>query len=173
MSAAWLKTREKLDLERLDENIKPLDLECLDFLQIPVLSSKIVRMRDPISTQALLSAIRRLSPDSPVNDPKKWYTSQKEHWLGWLGEYQGPGAYGRVVKVRDAQYAYNHIVEFKMLLYLARAAGVNPSSIAAAELASAEVRTPMQKSGAIRSVIPWETVAAALWENYFSDSGQE
>jgi hypothetical protein len=36
-----------------------------------------------------------------------WYRSQKEHWLGWLAEYDGPGAYGRSAKTpRDAQYAY-------------------------------------------------------------------
>jgi len=24
-----------------------------------------------------------------------WYRSQKQHWLGWLTEYSGPGAYGK------------------------------------------------------------------------------
>jgi hypothetical protein len=24
-----------------------------------------------------------------------WYASQKQHWLGWLGDYASPGAYGR------------------------------------------------------------------------------
>jgi hypothetical protein len=24
-----------------------------------------------------------------------WYNSQKQHWTGWLGEYDGPGAYSR------------------------------------------------------------------------------
>jgi len=26
-----------------------------------------------------------------------WYTSQKEHWLGWLSECSGPGYHGRGV----------------------------------------------------------------------------
>jgi hypothetical protein len=56
-------------------------------------------------------AIRRLPADDPVVDPKKWYTTQKQHWVGWLGEYQGPGFYGRRTgSRRDAEYAYNHIV---------------------------------------------------------------
>ena len=24
-----------------------------------------------------------------------WWSTQKEHWLGWLTEYNGPGYYGR------------------------------------------------------------------------------
>jgi len=48
---------------------------------------------------------------------------QKEHWLGWLGAHHGPGAYGRKSNAkRNAMYAYNHIVEFKMLLWLMEAA---------------------------------------------------
>ena len=35
-----------------------------------------------------------------------WYTSQQEHWLGWLAEYDGPGAYGRKTsKRRSAGFA--------------------------------------------------------------------
>src|ERR1700680_3404466 len=40
-----------------------------------------------------------------------WYRSQQEHWLGWLSEYDGPGAYGRKTSVvRSAEFAYNHVV---------------------------------------------------------------
>jgi hypothetical protein len=39
-----------------------------------------------------------------------WYTSEKEHWMGWLAEYDGPGAYGRQSDQRcDARFVYNHI----------------------------------------------------------------
>jgi hypothetical protein len=44
------------------------------------------------------------------NDEGVWYTSQKEHWLGWLSEYDGPGAYGRKRWMgRSAEFVYNHI----------------------------------------------------------------
>jgi hypothetical protein len=52
-----------------------------------------------------------------------------------------------------------------MLLYLADASGVEPKLLAAANRAFANGTTLMQKSGAIRAIIPWETVAAALWPN--------
>ena len=80
-----------------------------------------------ISIAQLMRAIRRLPPDEPHIDPSKWYKTQKEHWLGWLSEYHGPDAYGRRSdNKRDAEFAYNHIVEPKMLLWLIETAGVKP-----------------------------------------------
>lgn len=82
-------------------------------------------MERPISIREFIHKIERLSSDEPVHDPRVWYMTQKEHWLGWLREYDGPGAYGRIAgKQRDARFAYNHIVEPKMLLWLIEAAGV-------------------------------------------------
>lgn len=124
------------------------------------------RMTEPITVKALIAAIRLLRPDTPVKNSKKWYLTQKEHWLGWLTEYNGPGAYGRQTGLqRDAKYAYNHIVEPEMLLYLASASGVDSVLVAAANHAFTERTTLMQASGAIRKIIPWETIAKALWPN--------
>jgi hypothetical protein len=124
-------------------------------------------MRDPISIRRLRAVIRTLPNDRRVIDPNKWYRSQKEHWLGWLGEYAGSGAYGRKGGVgRDARFAYNHIVEPAMLLYLARAAGVARTRLAAARRDAAAGRTLMEQSAAIRKIIPWEVVAAKLWADY-------
>ncbi|NDP40491.1 MAG: hypothetical protein GZ093_17410 [Rhodoferax sp.] len=124
-------------------------------------------MHDPISIRSLLSAIRALPPDPPVHNPKKWYRTQKEHWIGWLSEYEGPGAYGRQTGVkRDAKFAYNHVVQPELLLYLAKASGIDRKLLGAADLAFAQGKTLMQKAGAIRAIIRWETVAAALWVNY-------
>lgn len=84
-------------------------------------------MGKPVSIGRFIKAIRTLPADEPCVYPKKWYTNQKEHWLGWLGEYHSPGAYGRKSEVRrDAKYFYNHVVEVKMLLWLIEAAGVEP-----------------------------------------------
>lgn len=75
--------------------------------------------KDSVSISNLMRAIERLPSDKPVMDPKKWYKTQKEHWLGWLREYHGPSAYGRKNgRRRDAKFAYNHIVEPKMLVWL-------------------------------------------------------
>jgi len=116
-----------------------------------------------------MTAIRGLRADRPVRDPGKWYLTQKQHWLGWLSEYDGPGAYRRQTGVkRDARFAYTHIVEPAMLLYLASASGIDRKLLAAARRASARGTTLMKKSSSIRALIPWETVGAALWRSYSS-----
>ena len=124
-------------------------------------------MRDPISIRLLLSAIRKLPPDEPVHHPSRWYLTQKSHWMGWLSEYEGAGAYGRKTGVpRDAKFAYNHVVCSELLLYLASAAKVEQRLIDAAASEFDNGASLMQKSGAIRKIIPWETVATAIWPNY-------
>ena len=116
------------------------------------------------SVAKLLRAIRPLVADEEIIDPKKWYLTQKQHWLGWLADYAGPGAYGRKLgPKRDARFAYNHIVEGKMLLWLAEASGVEPRLVRKARREAAKWSTLMQQAGAIRRVLTWDIVAAALW----------
>ena len=127
------------------------------------------------TAQELSAYIERLSPDSPVTDSLQkeirsgfkqqqvWYRTQKEHWLGWLSCYDGPGAYGRTDWNRDAKFIYNHIVCPPMLLWLAEAAGLPTEKIREANTAAlaAGPRLP-SKVGAIRRLIPWSVVEAAL-----------
>lgn len=114
-----------------------------------------------------MRAIRKLPSDDPVETPGKWYRTQKEHWLVWLSEYHGPGAYGRTGKAkRDAAYAYNHIVEPKMLLWIIEAAGVQESLLESAGKAAKREKTMMAQSAAIRKLVSWETIAVALWGSY-------
>jgi len=124
-----------------------------------------------MSIEQFLKAIQCLPEDKPVDDPKKWYRTQKQHWIGWLSQYHGPGAYGRKVGAeRDARYAYMHIAEPKMLLWLIKAAGVSSHFVRAAKRECAE-SSPMdqrsassmhQQAAAIRRLVPWEIVAEAL-----------
>jgi hypothetical protein len=111
-----------------------------------------------------IHVIRQLPSDEPVDDARVWYKTQKEHWLGWLKGYQGPGAYGRkVVKERDARFAYNHVVNSEMLLWIISAGGVKPNLVKAAHRASAHGATLQQKSAAIRRLVPWEELVKTLW----------
>ena len=116
-----------------------------------------------MTTAAFVRAIRRLPPDSPVDQPGIWYRTQKQHWLDWLGEYHGPGAYGRSTKLRrDAAFAYNHIVESKMLLWLIKAARVERPRLTLARRAAGRVKSMASKSGAVRRVVPWVALEQAL-----------
>jgi hypothetical protein len=121
-------------------------------------------MEESISIAKFRRAIGGLPSDAPRSQPGAWYRTQQEHWLGWLREYDGPGAYGRKPGLnRDAKYAYNHIVCPGMLLWLIAAAGVRQDLVVAAQNAAAAGTTLMQKSGAIRRHVPWAEVRAALW----------
>lgn len=109
-------------------------------------------------------AITRLPADKPAAYPGKTYRTQKQHWINWLTYYNTEGAYDRQPgKNRDARYAYNHIVEPKMLLWLIPAAGVTRSLVRAASEAGRKPGTMMAQSAAIRRVVPWAVVEAALW----------
>ena len=117
-----------------------------------------------LTIHQFIRIIRDLRSDEPCIDPAKWYTTQKEHWLGWLGEYHGPGAYGRKSDAkRDARYAYNHIVESKMLLWLIEASGVRNGLVISARRACMGASSLQQKSAAIRKHIPWDELEAVLW----------
>lgn len=121
-------------------------------------------MSDTISIEMFRRAIRALPSDEPRDHPTVWYRTQKEHWLGWLGEYHTPGAYGRRPNpAHDARFAYNHVVNPLMLLWLTEAAGVDDSLIAAARESAANGATLMERSGAIRRHVPWETLRHALF----------
>jgi hypothetical protein len=95
-----------------------------------------------------------------------WYRSQKEHWLGWLSEYDGPGAYGRKTSViRSAEFAYNHVLCPPMVLWLAEASGVKTSLILQAKKSALGASRALQgKCAAIRRIVPWSIVEEALME---------
>ncbi len=120
---------------------------------------------ESVSVAEFRRAIQRLPSDEPNLDSGVWYTTQKEHWLGWLRGYSGPGAYGRKGgEHRNARFAYNHIVCDQMLLWLIDAAGIPPERIAAAHAACEGLPTLQQRSAAIRKHVPWEMIFVALWE---------
>jgi hypothetical protein len=118
------------------------------------------------SIEQFIAAIERLPEDEPRERDGIWYRTQKEHWLGWLSQYQGPGAYGRKGGDRDAKYAYNHIVNPYMLLWIIEAAGVKDELVKAAQQAGAAGSTLMQKAGAVRKQAPWDELAKALWPDH-------
>ena len=94
-----------------------------------------------------------------------WYKSQKEHWLGWLKDYDGPGFYKRKNHAgRDAKYIYNHIMCSPMLLYLPEALDVQRELIQKAFHAIIEANNPkMAKQCAIiRAIIPFDLVKEAI-----------
>lgn len=102
-----------------------------------------------------------------------WYRSQKQHWLGWLAEYSGPGAYGRQSDtIRSAELAYNRIQCAPMLFWLAEALDIDSTTLDAGF--QAVVSTPKKggpQSSAFRRCLRWADIEAALsvWPYSLSD----
>lgn len=111
----------------------------------------------PIST-ALAKALMRGQKPRPV-----WYQTQKEHWSGWLGEYGGPGAYGRKPgQRRSARFIYNQIRCAPMLLWLGEAYGASVTLLKkAAKAARSAGEAGAAQCAAIRRLIPWPDIA--IW----------
>lgn len=93
-----------------------------------------------------------------------WYTSQKEHWLGWLSEYDGPGAYDRKTwRGRSAKYIYNHIQSPSMLIWLAEAIGISKAKLKLARCSA--LSGPHNKAShcaKVRKIIPWQEIEGRL-----------
>lgn len=121
-------------------------------------------MGSTATVRDLLRAVRKLPADPPVDDPTVWYRTQKEHWIGWLRDYGGPGAYGRKTpSPSDARTVYNRIVDPQMLLWLIEAAGVEDELLTQARQEANDATSMQQASGRIRRRVAWDAVAQALW----------
>jgi hypothetical protein len=95
---------------------------------------------------------------------RRKYSSQKEHWIGWLSEYGTAGRYNRKNKrVRSAEVVYKRIGCPPMLLWLCEASKVTRrqvhSAMRAALTAGPNYR---QQCAAIRAIVPWPDVESAL-----------
>ena len=120
--------------------------------------------------------IKDLPPDTPrhlalskelgegAGIGRAWYLHQKEHWQGWLGEYDGPGAYGRKGWAnRDAAFIWNHIQCAPMLFWLAEALGLPKADLDRAyqDILAAPKRNASQ-CAALRRVFEWHVIESAL-----------
>ena len=118
--------------------------------------------------------IERLPSDEPVPHGTQGYahyTTQRDHWLGWLDpnskvvtyvRSSGPG--------RDARYAYNHIMEPKMRLWLIAASGFPNSDLEKVREEAKEKKAFASKCAAIRRIVPWERLAEALSDGSEQDA---
>jgi hypothetical protein len=106
----------------------------------------------------------RWASDAGEKERPVWYTSQKEHWLGWLSEYDGLGAYGRKPgSGRDAKFVYNHINNAAMLMWLAEASGLPEATVVVAQRAALDAGPNFASTCAgVRRVIPFAAVEGAL-----------
>ena len=93
-----------------------------------------------------------------------WYSSQKEHWLRWLKEYDTPGAYGRKPNSgRSCQFIYNQLQCPPMVFWLGEALEVPNAALKAACVAATGVRPHHAlQAAAIRREIPWRMIESRI-----------
>jgi hypothetical protein len=125
------------------------------------LSSKISKLtsKAPITTEFERNLQKlRIWGEAPV-----WYSTQKEHWLGWLKGYSGPGFYERKNWNRDAEFVYNHIVCPPMVLWLGEASGISAGLVRKAKQVALHAKPNLSaQAAAIRKVIPWGLIEDRL-----------
>lgn len=108
------------------------------------------------AAQPLTDAFEAREPMGGAGRPGVSYRNQKEHLLGWLSEYGGPGAYGRKHGSDDPRAAYNRFQCARGLIWLAEALGEDRDVVRKA-IAAVEAAPPRGASQckAVRGVIPW------------------
>ena len=95
---------------------------------------------------------------------KAWYTSQKEHWLRWLAEYNTPGAYARTpAPDLSCQAIYNRLQCPPMVFWLGEAVGVPKGRLRAAFYAATNVPSQYgRQTAAIRREVPWKDIEVKI-----------
>jgi len=96
-----------------------------------------------MNARTLLKSINSLEAEPPAtksfgkelskrglrNSTKVWYETQKQHWQGWLKDYNGGGAYNCKDWYEAARFIYNHINCPQSLLWLTEASGIKKSLV--------------------------------------------
>jgi hypothetical protein len=105
-------------------------------------------------------------------------SSERDHVLNWLAEYQSPGYYGRQGLDRTARQFYQGFQDAFGLLWVAEALGVEEAVLSRGVAAiQATPGRPGSRAAAFRQVCPWALVEArvqlALEAHSRADMGQQ
>ena len=90
------------------------------------------------------------------------YLDRESHYL-WGKRYLLEVVERVPNKKRDAKFAYNHIVEPKMLAWLIEASGTRPELASAIHGIMASSSSMQRKSSGIRKLVPWTDLAKILF----------
>lgn len=124
----------------------------------------------------LVAIIRTLPEDQPITDAVEgrttagypgsrppWYRSQKEHLIGFVGEYRTPGAYGRAGLDGSARDWYQRFQCAPGLLWLAEALGEEEAVLRrSVEAIDAAGPRAASRCGAFRRIVPWSRIEELL-----------
>lgn len=109
-----------------------------------------------IRISELIAAIEQLASDQPYARRGGWIGTTQDQWLGWLSQYDTPGAYDRKGTGYEAKFAYNHVKNHQMLIWLLGATGLETPTLSRAAAAAEQGNTMAQKAAAVRKLVPWD-----------------
>jgi len=135
-------------------NIKPNKLESSDDLLNLV---ELLHQGNPI-TPITLSYDQKIIDKFGEYQSKRAHISQGEHWISWLGGYDGAGFYNRKNSSRTPRFIYNHINCPQMLIWLAEVVGISSDKINMAMIESLKVKKFQTQCAIIRRIIPWNQI---------------
>jgi len=119
------------------------------------------------SIRELLTAVRRLPAEMPQSDRlfKSGYQTHRDHWIGWLQEYDGPGFYGRSSWDVDARSVYQRLNCGQMIVWLHEAAGESPVLIRTTirEMEARGNGRAQTEAKIARTYHPWDRAIALLF----------
>ncbi len=124
---------------------------------------------DELSARSFARVLRKL-PEHPRiteslcggNYSGVWYSSQREHMVGWFSELAGPGAYNRKGRGHDARFGYTHSQCPEALIWIGEALGERPEVVKQAVDAMKQNPHHSAQCGAIRKLIPWARIVELL-----------
>jgi hypothetical protein len=124
------------------------------------------RTKPTYTIAQFIAAVDGLQQPTPQADElplPAGHDSFKSQWLGWLREYLLPGYYDRKNAVDDAEWAYQHLNNGRMIVWLNEAAGENSRIIHAAIVAMHDREPPQTEAKYARRVLPWQYTAELLF----------
>jgi hypothetical protein len=97
---------------------------------------------------------------------KSGYKTHKDHWLGWLSEYDGPGYYGRESWDVNAKTVYQRLNCGPMIVWLNEAAGERLALIRTTirEMELRGSHRAQTEAKIARAHHPWERAASLLFK---------
>jgi len=118
-----------------------------------------------------VKVLKKLEAHLPISDQYDkdcgqekgvWWTSQKEHMIGWFSNQnsKGSGQFTRQKPNQSAKRAYQCLQCPGALLWIAEALGEDSAIVQKAADAARAESNKRRRSGIIRSHIPWQRVLA-------------
>ena len=121
----------------------------------------------PSAFADVLDSLPKRLPISDAFDLERspeWELDHREMWVGWLREYEGPGAYDRVTRGGTAKDSWNHMQNPPAMVWAAEAVGVDKESIReaidAANAKESEGGNLSSQGAAVRRVLPWKLIGS-------------